>query len=232
MQRTHKNKSKKGGRGRQPLSISANNRNQLSTIVEMQMALFPPRTSKMLRYASGHFGLSSTSGVVTSYVFKINDCYDPDVTGTGHQPLGFDQMMGFYNHFCVTHCKATARFSTGTGNQGTASLRLDAGSTPITDIERIMEFGGNITTDLCAIGVFGSSKVLEISGDIAVLQGINRSALLADPTLRGDIAAAPTELSYLHVQLWNPAGVTVTANVYVVLELQVTFMEPRTAALS
>jgi len=146
--------------------------------------------------------------------------------------MGFDQMMAFYNHFCVTHCKITVRFSSAAGTYGTASLRVDAGSTPITSIEQIMEFGGNVTVGLEAIGSFGANKVLDMKVSIAKLQGISESALTADPTLRGDVATSPTEQTYFHVQLWNAAGVTTTANIYVMLEQRVIFMEPRTAAIS
>jgi len=221
-------KRNKGG----ALSSSSTNSSLLSQIVEQWMPLFPARVQKHLRYASGHFGLSSTSGTVASYVFALNGCFDPDITGTGHQPMGFDQMMAFYNHYCVVRTKAVVRFSSASGNAGTVCLRVDAGSTPLTDIERIMEFGGNVTASIEALGAFGASKVLDLTVDIAKHQGINPSAILADSTLRGDAAANPAELTYLHVQLWNPAGVTVTSNVYVMLEFDVWFMEPRDAALS
>jgi hypothetical protein len=184
---------------------------------------------KRLRYASGHIGLSSTSGVVVTQVFAINGCFDPDVTGTGHQPMGFDQMMVFYNHYCVTRCRCVARFAAATGSYGTACLRVDAGSTPLTDIERIMEFGGNATVSLEALGSFGANKVIDLNIDVAKLQGIPVRALMADATLRGDAASNPTELTYLHCQLWNAAGVTCTANLYVVLEMDVWFLEPRDA---
>jgi hypothetical protein len=142
--------------------------------------------------------------------------------------MGFDQMMTFYNHFCVSHCRVNVRFCTASGSYGTACIRVDAGSTPITDIEQIMEFGGNATVGLDSIGGFGADKVLSFKPiSIAKLQGISESALTADSTLRGDVATDPTELSYLHVQLWNPAGVTVQANCYVILEQRVIFMEPR-----
>jgi hypothetical protein len=224
---------RRGARGKGgALTVSSSNDNMLSQIVEPWMPLFPARTTRRLRYASGHVGLSSTSGVVVTQVFALNGCFDPDITGTGHQPMGFDQMMGFYNHFCVLSCKATVRFGTASGNYGTACLRVDAGSTPVTDIERIMEFGGNVTTGLEALGAFGANKTLSIFADIAKLQGISAKALTADATLRGDSATNPTELTYLHVQLWNAAGVTVTCNTYTILEFNVMFLEPRTAALS
>lgn len=214
------------------LTTSAKNANDLSMIVEPWMPLFPAKTVRTLRYAVGHVGLSSTSGVVVSHVLSANGAYDPDVTGTGHQPMGFDQMMAFYNHYCVTHTKLVVRFGTASGNYGVASLRVDASPTPVTDIERIMEFGGNVTVGLEALGAFGANKALELAVDMAKIQGISPAALTADSTLRGDASANPTEQTYFHIQLWNPAGVTVTCNVYAILEMRVMFLEPRSAALS
>lgn len=43
---------------------------------------------------------------ITSYTFRANDMYDPNYTGTGHQPLGFDQWVGtIYDHFTVVGSK-------------------------------------------------------------------------------------------------------------------------------
>lgn len=35
------------------------------------------------------------------YLFNLNSIFDPDLTGTGHQPLGFDQLKLFYGQYRV-----------------------------------------------------------------------------------------------------------------------------------
>lgn len=43
-------------------------------------------------------------------VYRGNSIYDPDFTGTGHQPLGHDQYSSFYHKYCVVGAYVTVRF--------------------------------------------------------------------------------------------------------------------------
>lgn len=49
--------------------------------------------------------LQSNTGAVGRYVFSCNGMYDPDFTGTGHQPYYFDQLSAIYNHYTVIGAK-------------------------------------------------------------------------------------------------------------------------------
>jgi len=52
-----------------------------------------------LRYASYVIG---TTGVTAAYqIVNGNNLFDPDRTGTGHQPRGFDQYAQQYRNYCV-----------------------------------------------------------------------------------------------------------------------------------
>jgi len=57
------------------------------------------------------------AGVATSYVFNLASLFDPDHSGTGHQPLNFDNYAAMYNNYCVltTVAKVTC-FKTGTSS--------------------------------------------------------------------------------------------------------------------
>jgi len=50
--------------------------------------------------------------IPVQYNFRANSIYDPDLTGTGHQPMGRDQFTALYDHYTVIGAKLTAKFFT------------------------------------------------------------------------------------------------------------------------
>lgn len=77
-----------------------------------------------LRY-SDNFTLGddlTASGVSTQQVFRANSLYDPDYTGTGHQPRYFDQWTTMYGRYVVlgskirVNCHAAAAGTSNVSN--------------------------------------------------------------------------------------------------------------------
>ncbi len=48
--------------------------------------------------------------------FRLNSLYDPDYTGTGHQPYGFDQITPFYARYMVDEVNLRVTFSDPQGD--------------------------------------------------------------------------------------------------------------------
>lgn len=208
--------------------ISSSSPDSLTTLVkEPLMPVFPARIYKRLRYST-NATIGAAAGAVNTYVFRANDLFDPDLTGTGHQPMGFDQLMLWYNHFVVAKAKITCTFSNLAAARATVCIRQDGDLTPITVIDRILEIGGLVKADLENKGVSGSMRTLEIAVDIARLQGVSPIALSSDPSLQGSAAASPAECTYFHVACWDSgAGGTTSVLVDVLLEQEAYFCEPR-----
>lgn len=62
-----------------------------------------------LRYTEAIVLDPGVGGLVSKYHFRANSLYDPNSAGTGHQPMTFDQIATFYNHYVVTGAKMTLK---------------------------------------------------------------------------------------------------------------------------
>jgi len=71
---------------------------------------FPDEFTTRLRYAEV-ITLTSASNGVGKYCFRMNSIFDPDQTGTGHQPYYYDQLSALYNRYTVLGSKLTCEFS-------------------------------------------------------------------------------------------------------------------------
>lgn len=48
--------------------------------------------------------LTTTYGANQNYIFRMNSLFDPDYTGTGHQPKGRDLWASMYDYYAVLAC--------------------------------------------------------------------------------------------------------------------------------
>ncbi len=73
------------------------------------LATMPSHKYLSFRYNSTEEAVSSTilNQITGVRQFKLNSMYDPDHTGIGHQPLGYDEWTTFYNRYRVFGAKVT-----------------------------------------------------------------------------------------------------------------------------
>lgn len=53
------------------------------------------------------FAINPALGSMGYYKFRTNSLWDPNYTGSGHQPYGFDTLATLYNRYLVTGAKIT-----------------------------------------------------------------------------------------------------------------------------
>jgi len=106
---------------------------------------FPPKMVATMRYAET-VRLDPASGQPVGYnLFRCGSIFDPNYTGTGHQPYGHDTYQSIYTHYRVLTSKITATFCPN----GTSSLGHIVGgiyispdtATPILDFDLVRERG-------------------------------------------------------------------------------------------
>lgn len=161
--------------------------------------------------------------------FRANDLYDPDYTGAGHQPMGFDEWMTFYNHFCVIGSKCTARFL----NQGSAAtddmvvgLYLNDDTSGASGLDETLEQPNTVYKSLAPLGMAGAIQTLSLNFSAKKFYCIKD--LNANSKLKGSSAASPEEVAFFVVFCHsfgttdNPTGATVTVQLdyYAVLSEQ------------
>jgi len=49
-----------------------------------------------------YFSLNPVVGNPATYIFSANGLFDPNITGVGHQPRGYDQLKSLFDHYTVT----------------------------------------------------------------------------------------------------------------------------------
>lgn len=149
-------------------------------------------------YASLDPGVSSTA----VQVYRGNSCYDPDYTSTGHQPMGFDQLMGLFYKYIITGFSYEVIFSTTNTTATNTTLVCvvpTVVSTTSTDINRYIEMPGSKHAMLEGRAGNVTRQIFRGYVDVAKFFGRTRQQLLSDDTYMGGDGTNPDQVVYLHV---------------------------------
>jgi len=151
-----------------------------------------------LRYAT-NFLLDAGTGTIDSHIFRANSIFDPDYTGTGHQPLGHDQWSVFYQQYSVVKSKITvhaASFGNTSAANGILSIKTiaDDAAPGTTYNTTVLE---NPSTSWKVYGGNASS------GPITVTKTFNHKTTykrpISDDTFISNFGYNPNEQTYFHV---------------------------------
>lgn len=163
--------------------------------------------STVLKYWS-IFTTTPSSGLLAGNVLTANGLFDPDITGSGHQPRGFDQLMPLYDHYAVKKATVVAKFSNDASNDPVMCFVIVRDkSTPIasgTDAgeHRHVKYGW-CTRD----------NPLTISYTVDIAQFLGRKNVMCEDDLHGTASTNPTEQVYFQLLVGDVQGATFTSPV-------------------
>ncbi|AXH74142.1 MAG: putative capsid protein [Cressdnaviricota sp.] len=200
--------------------------------------IMPNKWKCKLRYFE-IFSLNPGAGTADHRVFSATGLYDPDITGAGHQPRGFDQIMQFYNHYVVIGSKATLRFMPiGATNANTSlfGISLNDSATAMTSstLEDFMEtkfaskrkgiaglvYQGSYTKDAMVTKTFSHKKFFRKPAN--------------DTEFQGTASSNPTDQAYFTCSAYSPDEATDSGavNYHVVIDYICLFTEPKLVPVS
>lgn len=160
----------------------------------------PNKLKGLMRYYNTGTTLNpGAGGAAAAYVFRANSLWDTDLTGIGHQPRGFDQLMSLYEEFCVikAYIKVTFSSSSTTANRYRVGIAVKNSSIVSTDIRDYVEQGNQVSRILPAGAISGQTVTLKLSVNPNRFLGVSKP--LSDQTVHGTASGNPQDAVYFHV---------------------------------
>lgn len=209
--RTKRTKKSMFARYRKAAKKGGSNRRQKS-LVKLGLG-FPSRVTQTHKYREG-FLVSPTAGAMATYNFNANGMYDPNRSGTGHQPMYFDQMTALYDHFVVTKATITVTLCPAAQSNVVMAVALfenDDGTSVPTTVDYIAEQTSGVVKMIGANDT--KPVVLRRTYKPKKIWGVNPAALAQQ---QGSAAADPTEIT-----CWTLAAQNVTTGATTAMWVQV-----------
>lgn len=185
---------------------------------------WPLQKSCQLTY-SAVLSVTVTTGA-GSYVMSCNGMFDPDITGTGTQPLYFDQLMELYNHYVVTSSSVEFQ-ALGSETRQVMTVFLDDDASTGGGALEAAQRPGAVSTCINIPGAQAPTLRKTWNGSSYFGPGILNNSLF-----RGDSSSNPAEQMYYVVKVYDPSLASTTYLIRCKVTYNATFTELKTVTPS
>jgi len=163
---------------------------------------FPQVLYADLLYAEPTFTLDvGVGGLPVTYLFNLSSLFDPNITGVGHQPAGFDQIAAMYEEYLVMSVDyKVCIWNNDTGNQMLYGITINDEGTAQSDLRVIME-NGNTQWDLVSTKNGAGTCISKYSGhvDLATAHGQTKATFNSDPDNWSLFSTGPNDNMFMHI---------------------------------
>lgn len=172
---------------------------------------------------------SLNSGNEYSHAFRMNSTFDPDRTGTGHQPYGRDTLAALYEHYRV-YKFAWFIQSPSTSDRYNICVLPYNSSTPPANMQLASEMP---LSRVKAMG-FGGCPPATFKGSVYLpkLAGVPTVRYKSEVDYASTVATNPSEVLDLIMFIENVSSITLTFDISVTLWYYVEWYDPLTLGSS
>lgn len=191
-----------------------------TTNINRSLQPFASRYIAKLKYSEAY-----TLSTLNSYqqLVNLNSLFDPNRTGVGHQPYGFDQLTTIYNRYRVIACSYVIN-----AYSGTSPIRF--GCLPTNEVppftSSMSELCENPRARFKIQMPNGSTSTIVGKTYIPALMGRTKAQYMADDRFQATMTSSPQDLALLLITGQSLADVNTDITVSVTLEFTAEFFDP------
>lgn len=177
----------------------------------------PARYITKMKYSD----VASTSAGNPSWKFNLNSLFDPNRTGTGHQPYGFDQLAGLYNRYRVISTSYTISCSSTTTPIRYGTIVSNESLT----FSSMSELCENPRSRFVVQNPGGNLRQIHGKCYIPALMGRTKTQYMTDDRYQAITSADPAELAILHIQAGAMNDALAAVDLTITMEFVVEFFD-------
>ncbi len=170
-------------------------KNVLLPLVGFKPVELPDSTCVKLVYSDFRAVVAASSQGF--YIYRANSLFDPDFTGVGGQPIGYDQWKVLYQKYRVIAVGIEVEAVSNTdGGVGLLAVGPSSLSTTFASAE---EVAGLRHSKACVFSDAGKPAKISMLWHISQLYGVSDEVILAEDGYAALITANPASQYYIHV---------------------------------
>lgn len=173
------------------------NRNPRNRIVTSKLsgpAQQPDRLMVKLKYTQK---IDFSGANTVAQIFRANGLFDPDLSGSGFQPNGFDQYAAFYTRYRVHAAKIEGWYITDAATAGgTAVVSIAPSSTPTTVGGAFEGIIGNPYVKWCTVGPSSGENNQKLTNYVSIQKFQGKPGVKYDDVNAALIGALPSRETY------------------------------------